>query len=322
MTEEQNILESALQTLSVEAQVLLDLKDNIGQSFVDCISLIAKSKGRLVVTGIGKSALVAQKIVATMNSTGTSALFMHAADAVHGDMGMIGEEDILLCLSKSGESPEIKVLIPFIQSMGNTIIAMVSNQNSFLATQADHMLFIPISKEADPNNLAPTASTTAQMALGDAMAVALLARRGFTPKDFAKYHPGGALGKQLYLKVSDIYKKNQKPQVKIDDGIRDIILEISSKLLGTAVVIDDNENILGIITDGDLRRMLETEKDVSKLTAGDIMTTDPKVIEVNSLAIEALNKLRENSINQIIAVDDGKYAGIIHLHDLIREGLI
>ena len=322
MSEEEKILKSALSTLSVEADVLNDLQHEIGEDFVKCISLISKSKGRLVVTGIGKSALVAQKIVATLNSTGTSALFMHAADAVHGDMGMIGADDILLCLSKSGESPEIKVLIPFIQSMGNTIISMVSNRASFLAVQSDHVLFIPISKEADPNNLAPTASTTAQMALGDAMAVSLLALRGFTPNDFAKYHPGGALGKQLYLKVNDVCQKNARPLVRETDGIRQIILEISSKLLGATAVLNSDDILVGVVTDGDLRRMLESSQDVSSIKAEDIMTKNPKVIEASALAMEALKLIREHNINQVIAMNGQEYVGMIHLHDLVREGLI
>lgn len=316
------ILDSARKTLAVEAEVLNDLKEALDNDFADCVEMVHKCQGRVVVTGIGKSALVAQKIVATFNSTGTSALFMHAADAVHGDMGMIGAEDILLCISKSGESPEIKVLIPFIRSMGNTIIAMVSNTNSYLAKKSDHVIHIPVSQEADPNNLAPTSSTTAQMAMGDAIAVALLALRGFTPNDFARFHPGGALGKQLYLKASDLADKNEKPSVELQDGIRQVILEISSKRLGAAAVLDGKGELQGIITDGDLRRMLEGDKDVSDLTAKDIMTKDPKTIEWEARAVDALAMIRTHSITQLLVTSEGKYAGIIHLHDLIREGLI
>ena len=306
----------------MEAEVLDGLKSSITDEFAECVELLYHCEGRVVVTGIGKSALVAQKIVATFNSTGTSALYMHAADAVHGDMGMIGPQDILLCLSKSGESPEIKVLIPFIHSMGNTIIAFVSKPDSFLAQKADHTIAIPVPQEADPNNLAPTSSTTAQMAMGDAMAVALLALRGFTPSDFAKYHPGGALGKQLYLKVSDLTEQNEKPAVRADDNIRKVILEISSKRLGAAAVLDKEGNLEGVITDGDLRRMLEGDGDTSHLTASDIMTVSPKTIDVQARAVDALAMIRKHSISQVIAMKGNEYVGMLHLHDLIREGLI
>lgn len=273
-------------------------------------------------TGIGKSALIAQKITATLNSTGTPALFMHAADAVHGDMGMLQDNDVLVCISKSGESPEIRVLLPFVKNLGNTIIGMVSKTDSFLAQNADISLFIPVSREADPNNLAPTASTTAQMAMGDAMAVALLAIKGFTPQDFAKYHPGGALGKQLYLRVSDLASRHPAPKVDLNADIRAIILEISSKRMGAAAVVDRDNHVLGIITDGDLRRMLEGEKDVSQLRAQDIMTPKPKSITSSSMAVKALSVMREHSISQLLVQDDGHYVGMVHLHDLIKEGLI
>jgi arabinose-5-phosphate isomerase len=322
LSQKEKIISSALQTISVEAEVLENLKSEINDEFARCITDIFNCNGRLVVTGIGKSALVAQKIVATLNSTGTSALFMHAADAVHGDMGMIGEHDFLLCLSKSGESPEIKVLIPFIQSMGNPIIAMVSNKDSFLAKKANYVLHIPISKEADPNNLAPTSSTTAQMAMGDAIAIALLALRGFTPNDFAKYHPGGALGKQLYLKAEDVSQSNERPVVLATDNIRKVILEISTKRLGATAVLDEHDHLIGIITDGDLRRMLEEKQDVSELTAKDIMTNAPKIIQKDALAIEALRIIKAHSINQLPVLDGENYFGMIHLHDLIKEGLI
>lgn len=279
-------------------------------------------KGRLIVTGIGKSAIVGQKIVATLNSTGTASLFMHAADAIHGDLGMLQENDIVLCISKSGETSEIKVLIPLIKRLGNRIIAMTTNKSSYLSVHSDYALVSTMKKEADPNNLAPTTSTTIQMVLGDAIAISLLKLRGFTQADFAKYHPGGSLGKQLYLKVGDITTNNEKPQVAGDTDIRKIIIEISSKLLGATAVINDNK-LLGIITDGDLRRMLEREEDVSQLKAIDIMGTNPYTIQVNEFAVNALEMMRNNNISQLIVVDsEGSYAGMIHLHDLIREGIV
>ena len=273
-------------------------------------------------SGIGKSALIAQKIVATFNSTGTPAIFMHAADAIHGDLGMVQPEDIILCISKSGETPEIKVLIPLLANLKIRLIAMVSNPHSHLALNANYVLHTPVSQEADPNNLAPTASTTAQAAMGDALATALLAMRGFSPKDFAPFHPGGALGKQLYLRVKDIYLKNERPCVKRDAGIRQTILEMTSKRLGATAVLDEKEQLIGIITDGDLRRMLEREKDTRQLKASDIMSTTPKCIEPDVLAVKALELMRQNSITQLLVTEGKKYLGIVHLHDLIREGLI
>jgi arabinose-5-phosphate isomerase len=319
---EEEIIKIAKQTLSLESETLSEVSASIDSSFHKAISTIYNSKGRVVMTGIGKSALIAQKITATLNSTGTPALFMHAADAVHGDMGMLQDNDVLVCISKSGESPEIRVLLPFVKNLGNTIIGMVSKTDSFLAQNADISLFIPVSREADPNNLAPTASTTAQMAMGDAMAVALLAIKGFTPQDFAKYHPGGALGKQLYLRVSDLASRHPAPKVDLNADIRAIILEISSKRMGAAAVVDRDNHVLGIITDGDLRRMLEGEKDVSQLRAQDIMTPKPKSITSSSMAVKALSVMREHSISQLLVQDDGHYVGMVHLHDLIKEGLI
>nr|MBP9055253.1 KpsF/GutQ family sugar-phosphate isomerase [Saprospiraceae bacterium] len=279
-------------------------------------------KGRLIVTGIGKSAIVAQKIVATFNSTGTTAVFMHAADAIHGDLGMIRSDDSVLCISKSGETPEIKVLVPLIRGFGNPLIAMVSNLESFLAKNADYVLMLPLEQEADPNNLAPTTSTTLQMAMGDAMAIALLSMRGFSSEHFAKFHPGGSLGKQLYLKVGDLIQQNEKPKVYLSDNIRKVILEISSKRLGATAVMDDNENLKGVITDGDLRRMLETKDSVAHLLASDIMTANPKSIQHDTLAVDALALMRKHSITQLIVTDGQRYKGMIHLHDMIREGII
>jgi arabinose-5-phosphate isomerase len=276
----------------------------------------------LVVSGIGKSAVIAQKIVATLNSTGTPSLFMHAADAIHGDLGMIRPEDVVLCISKSGETAEIKVLVPLLRHLGNTLVGMTSKADSFLGRQADLLLHTPVDQEADPNNLAPTASTTAQIAMGDALATSLLASRGFTPQDFAQFHPGGALGKQLYLRVSDLYPQNERPVVTPKADIRQTILEMTSKRLGCTAVLDEQEHLLGVITDGDLRRMLEDGRDTQGLTAADIMSSQPRTIQADALAVKALEQMRANSITQLIVLDGQQYVGIIHLHDLIREGLI
>ncbi len=316
------IIRIAKEVLVIERDTLNGLKDSIGLDFAHCVEAIIQSKGRLVVTGIGKSALVAKKVVATLNSTGTPSLFMHAADAIHGDIGMIQKDDIILCISKSGETSEIKVLVPILRSTGHTLIGMVAHQESYLAKHADYLLLTPISKEADPNNLAPTASTTAQMAMGDALATALLALRGFTPLDFAQFHPGGMLGKQLYLRVSAIFVNNERPVIYETDTIRKAILEMTSKRLGMVVVLDKSEKIAGIITDGDLRRMLENQRDITNLKAKDIMTTNPKVIEAEVLAVKALEIMRNHSITQLIVAEGDKYLGVVHLHDLIREGLI
>ena len=316
-----NIREIALQTISIEALTIQRLSSAIDDTYEAAVNAIYNSTGRVVVTGIGKSAIIGQKIVATMNSTGTPSIFMHAADAVHGDLGMIREDDIVLCISKSGESPEIKVLLPFVKSYSNKVIAIVSNSTSYLATHADNSIVIPIEEEADPNNLAPTASTTAQMVIGDALAVSLLSMRGFTQQHFAKFHPGGSLGKQLYTKVSDLMSVNDLPQVALNDSIRTIIVSISSGMKGVTAVISDH-GLAGIITDGDLRRMLEKEEDVSKYYAKDIMNASPKTIEANMLAVDALQIMRESSISQLLVLVDGEYTGILHLHDLIKEGII
>jgi arabinose-5-phosphate isomerase len=320
---EELITKTALRTLEIELETLNALKASINQAFTDCVKAIFTSNGRLVVTGIGKSAIVAQKIAASLNSTGTPALFMHAADAIHGDLGMVRPADLVLCISKSGETPEIKVLVPLVKNLGNALIGMVSNADSYLAKHAQYVLHTPVTQEADPNNLAPTASTTAQMAMGDALATALLALRGFTPKDFAQFHPGGALGKQLYLRVNDIFPNNEKPAVQLDTDLPSTILEMTSKRLGATAVLDESGMLRGIITDGDLRRMLSRGVDLSQLQAKDIMGTHPKTIQENALAVKALQILRANSITQLIVVDaEQRYRGFIHLHDLIREGLI
>lgn len=323
MNTEELIVKTALRTLEIESEVLLALNQSINNSFINCVQAIFQSTGRLVVTGIGKSAIIAQKIVATLNSTGSPALFMHAADAIHGDLGMIRPEDLVLCISKSGDTPEIKMLVSLVKNLGNTLIGMVSNQHSFLGKMANFILHTPISQEADPNNLAPTASTTAQMAMGDALATALLALRGFTPQDFAQFHPGGALGKQLYLRVSDLYINNEKPCVLTEETIANTIIEMTSKRLGATAVLNENKELVGIITDGDLRRMLSKGMDASILRAKDIMGQRPKTIQAEALAVNALEMLRQYSITQLIVTNAiGEYLGMIHLHDLIREGLI
>ncbi|MCB0580211.1 MAG: KpsF/GutQ family sugar-phosphate isomerase [Phaeodactylibacter sp.] len=323
MISEALITKTALRTIEIEAQTLKALKPSINASFVDCVQAIYECSGRLVVTGVGKSALVGQKIVATLNSTGTPSLFMHAADAIHGDLGMIQGHDFVLCISKSGETPEIKVLVPFLKNLGSPIIGMVSQLGSYLGQQARYVLHTPVPQEADPNNLAPTASTIAQAAMGDALATALLALRGFTPKDFAQFHPGGALGKQLYLRVYDLYPQNEKPAVQLDETIQRTILEMTSKRLGATAVLDGEGRLRGIITDGDLRRMLERGLDINTLCARDIMSPAPRVISDEEMAVKALQMMRRNSITQLIVTDkEGRYLGFVHLHDLIREGLI
>ncbi|MDQ1769910.1 KpsF/GutQ family sugar-phosphate isomerase [Labilibaculum sp. A4] len=317
-----DIKQIAIKTIAEEEKTVSQLKEYIDEDFVNTVELILKSKGRVVITGIGKSANIANKIVATLNSTGTPALFMHAADAIHGDLGMILPDDIIICISKSGSTPEIKVLVPLIKNMGNTLIAMVSGLDSFLAKESDYVLKAVVEKEADPNNLAPTNSTTAQLVIGDALAVSLLECRQFTSQDFAKYHPGGALGKKLYLRVSDLYKINLAPKVSEKENIRPIILEISSKRMGATAVVDKENKLVGIITDGDLRRMLEQNEDVSKLTARDIMSPKPKTIDPHSLAINAFQLMEDNNITQLAVVENEKYVGMVHLHDILKEGIV
>jgi arabinose-5-phosphate isomerase len=315
------IIELAKSTLNIEADSIRNLQNFINDDFIATVKLIYESKGRVVITGIGKSAIIAQKIVATMNSTGTPATFMHAADAIHGDLGTIQNNDIVICISKSGNTPEIKVLVPLLKHGGNKLIALVGNIESFLAQQADHILNCTVDKEACPNNLAPTSSTTAQLAMGDALAVCLLDYRGFSSKDFAKYHPGGALGKKLYLKVGDIAAQNQKPLVKPEDNIKSVIIEISSKRLGATAVVE-NEMLQGVITDGDLRRMLEKSESISDLKAKDIMNKTPKYIDAGEMAVNAMEMLEKYNITQLIVTENGKYVGFVHLHDLLKEGII
>ncbi|MBN2596720.1 KpsF/GutQ family sugar-phosphate isomerase [Labilibaculum sp.] len=317
-----DIKQIAIKTIAEEEKTIGQLKEYIDEDFVNAVELILKSKGRVVITGIGKSANIANKIVATLNSTGTPALFMHAADAIHGDLGMILPDDIIICISKSGSTPEIKVLVPLIKNMGNTLIGMVSGLDSFLAKESDYVLKAVVEKEADPNNLAPTNSTTAQLVIGDALAVSLLECRQFTSQDFAKYHPGGALGKKLYLRVSDLYKIDLAPKVSEEESIRPIILEISSKRMGATAVVNKENRLVGIITDGDLRRMLEQNEDVSKLTARNIMSPKPKTIDPDSLAINAFQLMEDNNITQLAVVKNGKYVGMVHLHDILKEGIV
>lgn len=318
------IVKTAQNTIEIESLTLQNLLDHIDEHFVQTVLTLLKSKGRLIITGVGKSALIGQKIVSTLNSTGTPAIFMHAADAIHGDLGMIIPEDIVLCISKSGHTPEIKVLIPLLKNRNTTIIAMVADKNSLLAKAAHFVLHTPVDKEADPNNLAPTASTTAQVAMGDALATALIAARGFSAEDFARHHPGGTLGKQMYLTVETLYKNNERPSVSFSDDLSSVIMEITSKRLGAAVVVDKQDKALGIITDGDLRRMLNQDSaNLSQITASQIMNPNPKIIQPKLLAVNALEIMRKNSITQLIVCEtNNTYLGIVHLHDLLREGII
>jgi arabinose-5-phosphate isomerase len=315
------IKEIARQTLQIERDTIDSLIATIDDEFVDVVETIYNCKGRVVVSGIGKSAIVAQKIVATFNSTGTPALFMHAADAIHGDLGMVQEEDVVICISKSGDTPEVKVLVPLVKNMGNKLIALTGNFNSYLGEYADMRLSCAIEKEACPNNLAPTNSTTAQMVMGDALAVCLIECREFGSKDFAKYHPGGALGKRLYLRVSDLYTQNEKPLVKLDSSLREVIIEISTKRLGVTAVVDGNR-LVGIITDGDLRRMLSQDKDLSQIQAKDIMSESPKTITEDAMAVEAVKLMKNTNISQLLVVSADEYVGVVHFHDLLKEGLI
>ncbi|MGV3764944.1 MAG: KpsF/GutQ family sugar-phosphate isomerase [Chitinophagaceae bacterium] len=317
-----NIRETALNTIDLEASSVAGLKAFINEDFERTVELIHTHNGRVVVTGIGKSAIIGQKIVATLNSTGTPALFMHAADAIHGDLGMIQVNDAVMVLSKSGESPEIKVLLPLIRNFGNKIIAMVGNTGSFLARNADLVLNTTVSQEACPNNLAPTSSTTAQLVMGDALAVCLMKLKGFTGADFAKYHPGGMLGKQLYLRVGDLSVHNEKPVVETTATLKEVIMEISRKRLGATAVTEKNGTLVGIITDGDVRRMLENTIDLNGIKAIDIAGRAPKTIGEDALAVDALALMRAHNINQLLVTRNGNYAGILHIHDLIREGLI
>ena len=314
------IIELVSQIIDNEANAIIGLKRQIDDDFPKTVEQILESKGNLVLSGIGKSAIIAQKIVATMNSTGTTAMFMHAADAIHGDLGMVRENDIVVVLSKSGETPEIKVLVPLIKLRGNKIVAIVGNRQSYLASQADYILDVSVSEEAIPDSLAPTSSTTAQLVMGDALALILMRCRGFSTSDFAKFHPGGALGKQLYLRVKDLYLKNDRPEVGPDDNLTRVIIEMTSKRLG-ATVVTENAELQGIITDGDLRRMLMKYPDIEHVKASQIMTSNPKTIDEDALVVDALHKMRHNSITQLPVIHDGKYLGIIHLHDILKEGI-
>ncbi len=325
MSVEELIKRSALETINIEHETIGLLQNAINSDFIEAVKAIYNCKGRVVFTGIGKSALIAQKIVATFNSTGTPALFMHAADAIHGDLGMMQEKDIVVMLSKSGNTQELKVLIPLIRNFGNPIIGITSNRESFLAQHSDYLIVFDLPREACPNNLAPTASTTAQLVIGDAMAVALLTLRGFSPQDFARFHPGGTLGKKLYLRVDDLYKQNEKPAVSPDTPIKDVIITVSSGRLGATAVVDSDNKVIGIITDGDIRRMIQRFplSELEQLRAKDIMTHTPKVIKPGELAVKALEMMRTHKITQLIVVDDkNHYLGMIHMHDIIREGIV
>lgn len=317
----QTILKTAKTTITIESDAIANLSNLLTDDFADATQLIYNSKGRVIITGIGKSAIIANKIVATLNSTGTPAIFMHAADAIHGDLGLILKDDVVICISKSGNTPEIKVLVPLIKNAKNKMIAITGNKDSFLGQQADFVLNAFVAQEACPNNLAPTTSTTAQLVMGDALAVCLLELRGFSSNDFAKYHPGGALGKRLYLRVNDLSSQNQKPEVQPNATLKEVIIEISEKMLGvTAVTL--NGNIVGIITDGDLRRMLSKSDAISNLTAKDIMGNNPKCIDENAMAVDAKKVMETHGVSQLIVEANDKYAGIVHLHDLIKEGII
>ena len=317
-----SIQQTAIRTIQLEAESVAGLKAYINEDFIKAVQIISECKGRLVVSGIGKSGIIAQKIVATFNSTGTPGIFLHAADATHGDLGMVQKHDVVLIISKSGSSPEVKVLATLIKNFGNTLIVMVGNDQSFLAKQANVIINTSVSQEACPNNLAPTSSTTAQLVMGDALAVCVMEQKGFSREDFARYHPGGILGKELYLKVNELYSENEKPRVKPDQTLKEVIVEMTRKRLGVTAVVDEDDYLTGIITDGDLRRMLEMNGHLDTVTAKDIMTANPKTISPDELAIQALDKLRKFGITQLAVTTQGKYLGIVHLHDLLREGLM
>lgn len=318
---DEEIINIGVKTINSEISAVKNLVNSVNKDFVATVKAILGMQGRVIITGIGKSAVIANKIVSTFNSTGTPSIFMHAADAIHGDLGIIKKEDLVICLSKSGETPEIKVLVPILKQRGSKLVAIVGNMDSYLARKADHVLDTTVSKEACPNNLAPTSSTTAQMIMGDALAVALLECRGFSSGDFARLHPGGALGKKLYLRVKDLSAQNEVPQVDPGDNIRKVIIEISHKRLGATAVLDQGK-LIGIITDGDLRRMLEKYPDLESITAGDIMTSNPKTIDEEKLVVNALDLMRSNNITQLPVVRSGKYVGVIHIHDILKEGIL
>jgi len=310
-----------IRVIEDEILALIRLKESINNSFIKVVELLGNIKGNVIVSGVGKSAIIAQKIVATLNSIGTTSVFMHAADAIHGDIGIIREEDVLILLSKSGETAEIKMLIPLIKVRGNTLIAFVGNTTSYLALQADYVLDTGVDKEACPNNMVPTSSTTVQLVMGDALAVGLLEYRGFTTADFARIHPGGSLGKQMYLRVADLYKRNERPVVQVQDDLTKVIIEISAKRLGATAVMD-GELFVGLITDGDLRRMLLKKPQLDQIKAVDIMTVNPKAIDEQQLVVNALGIMRSFNITQLPVVNNGVYKGMIHLHDIIKEGIV
>jgi len=317
-----SIIQSAVSTLELEAAAILNVAKNLNDDFKKVVSTILQCEGRVIVTGIGKSAIIAQKIVATFNSTGTPAIFMHAADAIHGDLGMIQINDVIICLSKRGNTPEIKVLVPLLKGANNKLVAMVGEMGSFLANHADFILNTSVEKEACPHNLAPTTSTTAQLAMGDALAICLLECREFNERDFAKYHPGGSLGKKLFLKAGDLASSNEKPSIDAAASVKEVLIEISKNRLGAVAVIDEKNEVLGIITDGDIRRMLENNTNIASLKAEDIMGRKPKSIQRESLAVEALDLIKRNNITQLLVLDKNTYFGIIHLHDLLNEGIV
>ena len=322
MKTKEKIINLAIKTIKTEAQTINNLTDKISDDFFYTVEKIYNSNGRVIISGIGKSANIGRKIVATLNSTGTPAIFMHAADAIHGDLGIIQEEDVIICISKSGDTPEIKVLVPLINRLGNCLVAMVSNTNSYLAQQATYVLKASVDKEACPWNLAPTSSTTAQLVIGDALAICLLEYRGFSSDDFARLHPGGSLGKQMYMRVSDLYMSVNPPKVNLEEALRAVIIEISSKMLGATAVVDEFDKIAGIITDGDLRRMLEKGGPIEELKAKDVMSNNPKTINKDALVVNALSLMRNNNITQLIVVEDNKYVGIIHIHSILKEGIV
>lgn len=321
MEKQQRIISIAKNTIETESKAIANLANLVDEEFAGATEYIFHSKGRVIITGIGKSANIATKIVATLNSTGTPSIFMHAADAIHGDLGTIQENDTVICISKSGNTPEIKVLVPLIKSIGNKLIAITGNRDSFLGQQADFVLNAYVEKEACPNNLAPTTSTTAQLVIGDALAMCLLDLHGFSSRDFARFHPGGSLGKKLYLRVSNLTALNEKPEVSPDTDLKKVIIEISEKMLGVTAVVEDG-NIVGIITDGDLRRMLTRTDNITGLTAKDIMSKNPKIIANNAMAVEAMEMMDSYGITQILAEDKGKYSGVVHIHNLTKEGII
>jgi arabinose-5-phosphate isomerase len=321
LIEKEAILASAKKTILAESKAIANLSELLTNDFAEAVEIIFKSKGRLIVTGIGKSAIIAQKIVATLNSTGTPSMFLHASEAIHGDLGMVQQDDVVICISKSGNSPEIKVLVPLLKRFGNILIAITGNLTSFLGKESDYVLNAYVESECDPINLAPTNSTTAQLVIGDALAVALMELRDFKSEDFAKYHPGGALGKKLLLRVKDMLDTTHRPVVAPDSSIKKVIVEISEKRLGVTAVVE-NDKVIGIITDGDIRRMLNDRDSFNDLTAKDIMTKNPKMIKSSDMVVDALNILEDFSITQLVVVDEGNYLGVIHLHDILKEGIV